>query len=262
MPSLDDVISDLFPDPWSLHDVTAYLSKSHCLETIQFLQDASRYRACYAEIVDSPRIPQESLSRHYGFLHDQWEDLINTYIVPDGDRELNLPSQVRARLETPRSSEIPPHPSELDDAVKIVRDLLEGSILSGFLNSDGLSEQLSDGEGGGLRRKFGNKIRRKTPPPVLEPIHQRKIRVSNDSRPRVLCLRADDEAALCTRFHFQGDATDSSSSHLSRRAVELFNHTVRHVRRVRSFRQLRETPEKNGVVGGRPVYARKRSISE
>ncbi|KAH7125796.1 hypothetical protein EDB81DRAFT_910439 [Dactylonectria macrodidyma] len=260
MPALDDVISDLFPDPWSLHDITAYLSKSHCLETIQFLQDASKYRDCYAEIVDNTRIPDDILERHHDYLRGQWDDLMITYIVSDGDRELNLPSQVRCQLLATPSSKIPPHPSELDNAVKIIRDLLEGSILTGLLNSGVSSEQLSDGDGGSLRRKFSNRIGRI--PSSTERDHRRNIRQSNDSTSRVLWLGADDGVALCTRSDFLRDATYSTSGHLSRRAVELFNHTVRRVRRVRSLKQLKTSSEKNGVAGSRPRLERNHSISE
>jgi hypothetical protein len=244
MPSLDDTISDLFPDPWTLRDVIAYLSRSHCLETIQFLEDASRYRVCHAEIVDNDRIPEESRRCHYDYLQDQWEKLLTTYILPNGERELNLPCDVRARLVEVQSSQFPPHPSELDGAVKIVRELLEGSILSGALNSDGSPEPQSDDEGGGWR-KISSKILRKPSPPVPGQDQKGKVRTSTDSGPTTFTWRDKTEPPCCTRLQFLGDTQDSPQNHLSRRAIEIFNNAIR---RVRSKRQLKSPPEKGGVL--------------
>lgn len=244
MPSLDDNISDLFPDPWTLRDVIAYLSKSHCLETIQFLEDASKYRVCHAEIVGNSGIPEESRKCHHDYLQDQWENLLTTYILPNGERELNLPCDVRARLLEVQSSELPPHPSQLDSAVKIVRELLEGSILSGVSNPDGSPEPPSDEEESGWR-KISSKILRKPSPPVLGQEQRGKLRISTELGPTTFPWRDKPEAPCCTRFQFLGDAPDSPQSHLSRRAIDIFNHTIR---RVRSKRQLKSTPERNGVV--------------
>lgn len=246
MPSLDDAISDLFPDPWTLADVIAYLSKSHCLETIQFLEDATRYRVCHAEIVDNDRIPEESRKCHYDYLQDQWENLLTTYILPNGERELNLPCDVRARLLEAQASDsqLPPHPSELDSAVKIVRELLEGSILCGVSNSDGSPEPPSDEEGSGWR-KISSKILRKPSPPVSGQDQRGKLRISTDLSPTTFTWRDKPEAPCCTRLQFLGDTPDSPQSHLSRRAMDIFNHTIR---RVRSKRQLKSSPEKAGVV--------------
>ncbi|SCO84439.1 related to a-agglutinin core protein AGA1 [Fusarium oxysporum] len=81
----------------------------------------------------------------YDYLRALWEDLLENYILPDGHREVNLPSEVRDRLLGFCSSDLLPHPSELDAAVKIVHELIEDSILPGFLNSHMSPKQSDDG---------------------------------------------------------------------------------------------------------------------
>jgi len=151
MQSLPEIISNSNSDARGLNDFTAYLSKNHCLETLQFIQDASRYRAYYAEIVEDKEIPWAYLRRHYDYLQELWEDLLGTYILHSGHREVNLPSEVRARLLGLRSSALPPHPSGLDEAVKIILELMEDSILPGFLRSYVSLDQPGDRGGGGWR---------------------------------------------------------------------------------------------------------------
>lgn len=164
MSSLASIISGLSPDPWGLSDFTAYLSRNHCLENLQFVQDASRYRVCYSEIVGGNRIPRASLRCHYDYLQALWEGLLGTYIRTNGHREVNLPSEVSDRLLGFRSSDFLPHPSELDDAVEIVHQLMEDSILPGFLNSHMSLEKPGDRgrvNGGELAAEIGERSQRR-----------------------------------------------------------------------------------------------------
>jgi hypothetical protein len=227
MQSLPEVISNLNSDAGESNDFTAYLSKNHCLETLQFIQDASRYRACYAEIVEDKEIPWAYLRRHYDYLQELWEDLLGTYILPSGQREVNLPSEVRARLIGLRSSALPPHPSELDEAVKVILELMEDSILPGFLKSYVSLDQPGDRGGGGWKGIFG-RLQPKIPTPTSEPGYE-------DSGSRASGSGEDGEATLCTRRRFLGGAPASPHSHLLRPLGELFAHTVRGVRGMRWF---------------------------
>ncbi|EWY79243.1 hypothetical protein FOYG_17576 [Fusarium oxysporum NRRL 32931] len=143
-----------------LNDFSAYLSRNHCLENLQFIQDASRYRDCYTEIVGANQSPWVSVMCDYDYLRALWEDILENYILPNGHREVNLPSEVRDRLLGFCSSDLLPHPSELDGAVKIVHELIEDSILPGFLNSRMSPKQPGDGVRGSLKR-IGCSLRRK-----------------------------------------------------------------------------------------------------
>ncbi|KAH8646455.1 RGS domain-containing protein [Ilyonectria robusta] len=244
MSSLASIISDLSPDPWRLNDFTAYLSRNHCLENLQFVQDASRYRVCYAEIVGGNRIPRASLRCHYDYLQALWEGLLSTYIVSHGHREVNLPSDVKKRL-LGFSSDFLPHPSELDDAVDIVHQLMEDSILPGFLNSHMSSEQLGE-RGRGKRRGTSGRDRRKisTSTPKLD--YRRKSPANEATGLRTSGLRgagADGENAIYARRHSIGGTEPSPSHHLLRRTIEVFDHTVRGVR---DMRWLKPRIEKDG----------------
>ncbi|EXK75946.1 hypothetical protein FOQG_19292 [Fusarium oxysporum f. sp. raphani 54005] len=237
MQSLPEVISNLNSDAGGLTDFTAYLSKNHCLETLQFTQDASRYRVHYAEIVEDKEIPWEYLRRHYDYLQELWDDLLGTYILPSGHREINIPSEVRARLLGLRSSVLPPHPSELDDVVKIVLELMEDSILPGFLKSYVSLDQPEDRGGDGWMRIF-RRLQRKIPTPTPE-------RAYEDSGSRTFGLREDGKATLCTRRRFLGDAPASPHSRLLRPLGEMFDHTVRGVR---GMRWLKPPLENDGAA--------------
>ncbi|EWZ29428.1 RGS domain-containing protein [Fusarium oxysporum Fo47] len=143
-----------------LDDFSAYLSRNHCLENLQFIQDVWRYRDCYTEIVGANQTPWVSVRCDYDCLRALREDILENYILPNGHREVNLPSEVRNRLLGFYSSNLLPHPSEFDDAVKIIHELIEDSILPGFLNSHISSTQPGDGVRGGLKQ-IGCSLRRK-----------------------------------------------------------------------------------------------------
>lgn len=126
-PTLEDILDDAAPPPWSLADFVAYLSRTRCLETLEFTLDAKRYKRAHAEAV------QAGGSDH---ICDMWQRIMSAYILPCGQREVNLPAPVRDRLLGLRcSSSLPPDPCELDDAVRIVHELMNDSALLPFLEA-------------------------------------------------------------------------------------------------------------------------------
>lgn len=134
-PTLDDVLSDRSPPPYTLSAFTAYLSQNHCLETLEFTKDAERYRTYYQkpERNDTPET-------HAQRLRIYWNRIINAYIVPGAPREINLPSTVRDGLLSHSQSSRPPHPDVLQGAVRRIRDLMDESIFLPFLNSRSISQ--------------------------------------------------------------------------------------------------------------------------
>lgn len=119
----------------------AYLSQNHCLETLEFTLDASRYRKYYADLmVDDASIAYgPDIGIRFGEaenkerLRQLWRKLVNAYIMPNASREVNLPSYVRDKLLNLTS--IPPDPSVLDEAVKLVYELMDESVFVSFLNT-------------------------------------------------------------------------------------------------------------------------------
>ncbi|KAF4414777.1 hypothetical protein FACUT_13973 [Fusarium acutatum] len=169
--------------------------------------------------------------------HELWEDLLGTYILPNGDREVNLPCEVRTRLIGLRSSSLPPHPSELDDVIQIVLELMEDSILPGFLK---FYESLGQSRGGvvGGWRGLLDGLPQRVSMPTSEGNHRDSVSRSSGSR-------EDDEDTHCTRHRFLEAALASPRRLLLRPLEELLDHTVCSVRSVRWFK---EPPEKDGAA--------------
>ena len=134
-PTLPDVLSNAAPPPWTLSAFTAYLSQNHCLENLEFTMDADRYRERFdAMNVQMAGMPISPEFEECNYLRMLWQRLLEAYIVPDGSREINIPSNVRDTLLSLPNDRVPPRPEELDDATKIIYNLMEESVLVSFLN--------------------------------------------------------------------------------------------------------------------------------
>lgn len=94
--------------------------------------DADRYRAAHTEILQQQPIVAGDAHEHVCAL---WQKLMHAYILPCGYREVNLPAHVRDRLLSLPAAPTPPHPKELDEAVTIVYELMNDSVLGPFLAS-------------------------------------------------------------------------------------------------------------------------------
>ncbi|TDZ37248.1 hypothetical protein C8035_v007377 [Colletotrichum spinosum] len=92
--------------------------------------DAERYRKAYEQIITN----HEWIGDGYDHVCSLWEKLMQAYIIPYSPREVNLPSPVRDRLIAQSCSSSPPSPSELDEAVKIVYELMNDSVLLPFID--------------------------------------------------------------------------------------------------------------------------------
>jgi len=134
-PTLPDVLSNSAPPPWTLSAFTAYLSSNHCLENLEFTLDAERYKKRYDVLASQMAgTPLSSEMEECGHLRSLWQRLLDAYIMPDCPREINIPSRVRASLLAVSNHTTPPDPDKLKDAVKIIYNLMEESVLISFLN--------------------------------------------------------------------------------------------------------------------------------
>jgi hypothetical protein len=135
-PTLQEVLANSAPPPWTLSAFTAYLSQNHCLETLEFTMDAQRYTSTYKIMIErDPLTPISPSSPDCEYMRMLWQRLLDAYIVPNGPREINLPSDVRKRLLSLPNMYTPPDPTELEPAVKIINELMDESVLVNFLNS-------------------------------------------------------------------------------------------------------------------------------
>lgn len=173
-PSLDEVLANTAPPPYTLTAFMAYLSQNHCLETLEFTLEAKRYRETYDSL--SRRLGESPITSTDGpeskHLRMLWGRLMSNYVCPGSPREINLSSEVRDGLVRLADSSTPPDPHHLDRAVKTIRDLMEESIFFPFLNSHSVSpttvpESLSADEsvtvasGPGLEEHAGPRTRTK-----------------------------------------------------------------------------------------------------
>ncbi|KAI9706321.1 MAG: hypothetical protein M1820_004897 [Bogoriella megaspora] len=135
-PRLADILANTAPPPWTLSAFMAYLSQNHCLETLEFTMDAGRYRKHYQKMLSraNGRIEQVEDSE-CEYLRMLWSRLLEAYIRPNGEREVNLPSNVRDNLINYPNESIPPPPECLDLAVQKINELMEDSVLYPFLSS-------------------------------------------------------------------------------------------------------------------------------
>ncbi|TLD22655.1 regulator of G protein signaling [Venturia nashicola] len=135
-PNLSEILANSAPPPWTLSAFMAYLSQNHCLETLEFTMDASRYRKHYNKMASrSPTGEIIAGSQDCKYVSSLWQKLLEAYIVPNGPREVNIPSSVREGLIEHSNDEVPPHHLVLDTAVQKVYELMEESVLVPFLNS-------------------------------------------------------------------------------------------------------------------------------
>ena len=111
----------------------AFLSQNHCLETLEFTMEANRYTSAYSEVMSGQNNFKVNDGKDY--LCGLWRKLMDSYVVPDSFREVNLPAPVRDRLLRMSAHGIPPHPSALDEAIRIVYELMNDSVLGPFLDS-------------------------------------------------------------------------------------------------------------------------------
>lgn len=131
-PTLAEVLTNQAPPPYTLSAFMAFLSHNHCLETLEFTLDASRYQTYYYSLEIIPPIPGSDEANR---LRSSWDRLINAYIRPGAPREVNLAASDRDSLMRIPNTYTPPPPEALDCAVYKITELMRESVLSPFLQS-------------------------------------------------------------------------------------------------------------------------------
>ncbi|GIK00942.1 hypothetical protein Aspvir_004972 [Aspergillus viridinutans] len=131
-PRLDDILNDVAPFPYTLGAFIAFLSEHQCLETVEFLLETERYRRIYHWLEHKTEACEAVRTAHLSGL---WNRLINQYIRPHSEREINIPCDIRQQLMQVfhNRGDDPPPPEELDRVVNNIKELLRGSILIPFL---------------------------------------------------------------------------------------------------------------------------------
>jgi hypothetical protein len=128
-PTLDDVLNNRAPQPFTLSAYMAFLSQQHCLETLAFTE---KYDAACAHMAGMP-LNYESDEGYE--LQQEWTRILEIYIKPGAPQEINLPSEERDDLLDWPYGVKPPPPEALDPSVKRMYDLMSDSIFIPFCNS-------------------------------------------------------------------------------------------------------------------------------
>ncbi|KAH8595374.1 hypothetical protein B0O99DRAFT_686792 [Bisporella sp. PMI_857] len=129
-PTLQEILGNTAPVPWTLSAFMAFLSQNHCLKTLEFTMDIQRYTTHYRFLMGGPPI---SLDCKY--LCMLWEKLLGTYVASNGPREISLPNDIRDHLPSLPCVDTPPDASELESAARINYELMGKSVLVPFINS-------------------------------------------------------------------------------------------------------------------------------
>ena len=135
-PTLDDVLNNRAPQPYTLSAYMAFLSQQHCLETLAFTLDAKKYREKY----DTSSAHMAGMPLTYetdeGYeLQQEWTRILDIYIKPGAPQEINIPSEERDDLLDWPYGVKPPPPEALEPCVKRMHDLMSDSIFIPFCNS-------------------------------------------------------------------------------------------------------------------------------
>ena len=135
-PTLDDVLNNRAPQPYTLSAFMAYLSQQHCLETLAFTLDAKKYREKYnTASTHLAGMPLNYENDEGDELQQEWTRILNIYIKPGAPQEINLPSEERDELLHWPYGVKPPPPEALEPSVKRMHDLMSDSIFIPFCNS-------------------------------------------------------------------------------------------------------------------------------
>ncbi|KAJ5123365.1 hypothetical protein N7448_009462 [Penicillium atrosanguineum] len=206
-PTLNEVLANTAPPPYTLSAFMAYLSQNHCLETLEFTLEAKRYRETYESLAD--RLGVETISadlpesQHLRML---WQRLLMAYIIPGAPREINLSSEVRDEVLAYRDVTTPPVPEALDSAVKRIHDLMEESIFLPFLNSHATSPSMLPTSGFPLDHELSlsNTMLDEHP---MKRIRSRARRISPNSSTKDLPSTAGRSSSSLSAVHALGKRT-------------------------------------------------------
>lgn len=135
-PTLDEVLNNTAPQPYTLAAYTAFLSQQHCLETLEFTTEAKKYAEKYDEASAQLAGIPLTIDTNEGYdLIQDWRRILDIYVKPGAPREINLPAEERDDLVEQSSDLRPPQPEAFEPAIKRMYDLMSDSIFIPFCNS-------------------------------------------------------------------------------------------------------------------------------
>lgn len=133
-PNFNNIISGHASAPYDFESFVDFLSRNHCIETLDFLSEANAYSDSYHN---------SGISAHPGHmtpetrrLGKQWKTIMSTYISTGSPNELNIPEDLRRELLNNHDVLVsPPNPTQLGPTIHHARELLADGVLIPFINS-------------------------------------------------------------------------------------------------------------------------------
>jgi len=133
-PNFNNIISGHASAPYDFESFVDFLSRNHCIETLDFLSEANAYSDAYHNSVVSAHPGHMTpATRRLG---KQWKTIMSTYISTGSPNELNIPDYLRQGLLSNHDVLIsPPNPTQLESTIHHARELLADGVLIPFINS-------------------------------------------------------------------------------------------------------------------------------
>lgn len=131
---MEDILANRVPTPWTYASFVAYLSDNYCLEILQFALAAAQYKERYDFVSSIPGRRVSLPSQESQDLLILWTSLVETYLLPDSEREVNLPSQIRDPIIGYTLEQRAADPQVLESAILATWELMEGLILSSYVS--------------------------------------------------------------------------------------------------------------------------------
>lgn len=144
--TLENILSNDSPKPYTFNAFLDFLTQNHCTETLDFISEAKAYPTIYNTHWASAE--NSVIARDPTFVGTQWETLMKTFILPGSPSEINLPAYIREQLLGILDVTVsPPSPEQLDSAINHAYDILTEDALIPFIRSFQLSDNRSIASG-------------------------------------------------------------------------------------------------------------------
>lgn len=131
-PKLEEILEDEAPFPYTLSAFLEFLCRNHCLESLEFILEAERYRKIYSRRQDF-RESATGSARNRDMMR-VWEHIMTTYVARSAPHEINIPCEDRAEMLEFANARRPPPPDVLEAPIHSVHGLINDSILIPFFD--------------------------------------------------------------------------------------------------------------------------------
>lgn len=144
--TLENILSNDSPTPYTFKAFLDFLTRNHCTETLDFISEAKAYPTIYNTHWASPE--NSVIVQDPTLVGTQWVALMETYILPGSPSEINLPAYIREQLLGILNVTVsPPSPEQLNSALNHAYEILTEDALIPFIRSFQLSDNRSIASG-------------------------------------------------------------------------------------------------------------------